>query len=305
MRILIVDDSRAMQTIVRRGLEKAGYQDLETRLASDGAEALDIIRIWEPHLVLSDWHMPGMTGMELLDELNRQMLSINVGFVTTETSSARINQAMSAGAKFFVHKPFEFESLHNALLPFIPNGAGSAGPKDKEPQKEEPAKKEANDILLPNASALSKMINGFSSREIFIEPIAPVPLYRENFPYLLGLFSDEAEQVVRSVCIFDLQSASVVGGVVLDMDNESVRRSMAGKTLSKELIGACQRIYRLTSAIMRNKTTGQDLHMLSANLVTQPFPKLDLLFQKPSSQRVDFEVAVAGYGQGNVTIVAS
>ncbi|OMH25590.1 response regulator [Motiliproteus sp. MSK22-1] len=304
MRILIVDDSRAMQTIVRRGLEKAGYQDMEIRLANDGIEALDIIRVWEPNLVLSDWHMPGMTGMELLTELNRQMLSINVGFVTTETSNSRINQAMSAGAKFFVHKPFDLETLHKAIVPFIPSQSGPPS-KEQDETEEQGSKRDAMDIVLPNASAYSKVVNGFTNQEIFVESIEPIPMYEDNFPYLLGLFSDEAQQVVRAVCILDIQSASVIGGALLGMDGESVRRIIASKSLPKELIGACQRMYRVTSAIMRNQSTGHDLHMLSANLVTQSFPKLELLFQKPASQRVDFEVAVSGYGQGNVTIVAS
>jgi CheY-like chemotaxis protein len=58
-KILIVDDSKAMQTIVNRGIQAMGYSEIETRLASDGNEALDICRTWEPELVLCDWHMPG------------------------------------------------------------------------------------------------------------------------------------------------------------------------------------------------------------------------------------------------------
>ncbi|MEH6625380.1 MAG: response regulator [Motiliproteus sp.] len=303
MRILIVDDSRAMQTIVRRGLEKAGYQNLVTRIASDGNEALDIIRVWEPNLVLSDWHMPGMNGMELLSALNREMLSINVGFVTTETSSNCINQAMTDGAKFFVHKPFDFDDLYEAIVPFIPQH--KADNNGQALQQEQQPKKDATNILLPSASAFSKVINGFSDAEIFVEPIDPVPLYQENFPYLLGLFSDHSEQVVRAVCVLDIHSASIISGALLNRKSEGVRQSIASKVLSKEMVGACKRVYGLTSAMMRNNATGKDLHLLGTNVVTQPFAKLDMLFNKPASQRVDFEIGVSGYGQGNVTIVAS
>lgn len=66
VRFLIVDDSKAMQTIVRRTLVAAGYTDHEFQYAYNGQEALEIITEWKPDIVLSDWHMPEMTGIELL-----------------------------------------------------------------------------------------------------------------------------------------------------------------------------------------------------------------------------------------------
>ena len=117
MKFLIVDDSQAMQTIVRRQLEKAGYHGVEFKTAYDGEEALEVIRNWEPDLVISDWHMPQMTGLELLQEIQTQMLNINVGLVTTETSSAKVTEALEAGALFVVHKPFETDCPSFAPFP--------------------------------------------------------------------------------------------------------------------------------------------------------------------------------------------
>ena len=119
LRILIVDDSRAMQSIVRRGILAAGYSDLDIRTASDGVEALDIIRVWEPELVLSDWHMPNMNGLELLAALRREAFPVKIGFVTTEHEPERVKIALDAGAQFVVSKPFTNEELLKAVMPVL------------------------------------------------------------------------------------------------------------------------------------------------------------------------------------------
>jgi CheY-like chemotaxis protein len=57
MKFLIVDDSRAVQTIIKRILENTGYREIELRTALNGDEALAILEGWQPDLVLTDWHM--------------------------------------------------------------------------------------------------------------------------------------------------------------------------------------------------------------------------------------------------------
>jgi CheY-like chemotaxis protein len=71
MKFLIVDDSRAVQTIIKRILENTGYREIELRTALNGDEALAILEGWQPDLVLTDWHMPGMTGLELLQTIRQ------------------------------------------------------------------------------------------------------------------------------------------------------------------------------------------------------------------------------------------
>ena len=66
MKILIVDDSKAMQQIVKRGLEKLGYDDLEIVLASSGIAELKLAKERKQTLILSDWLMLEMRGLELI-----------------------------------------------------------------------------------------------------------------------------------------------------------------------------------------------------------------------------------------------
>jgi two-component system, chemotaxis family, chemotaxis protein CheY len=119
MKILIVDDSAAMRMIVKKTLRLAGFDGHEISEAEDGAKALAVIQSAAPDLVLSDWNMPNMTGIELLEKLAAAGSRGTFGFVTTEATAEMRARAASAGAKFLISKPFTPESFKAALDPFI------------------------------------------------------------------------------------------------------------------------------------------------------------------------------------------
>jgi two-component system chemotaxis response regulator CheY len=115
VKILVVDDSKAMRLIVRRTLRQAGFENCEVAEAADGKLALDAIRAAPPDLVLSDWNMPEMTGIELLEELRREGMNVRFGFVTTEGTPDMRTRALEAGASFLLAKPFTPEQLRETL----------------------------------------------------------------------------------------------------------------------------------------------------------------------------------------------
>jgi len=117
--ILIVDDSKAMRLIVRRTLRQAGFGDYEVREACNGREALDEISKAPPALVISDWNMPEMNGIELLNELNARNLKVRFGFVTTEGTPDMRAIADQAGALFLIAKPFTPEQFETTLKPLL------------------------------------------------------------------------------------------------------------------------------------------------------------------------------------------
>ena len=106
MDILIVDDSRAMRLIVKRTLRQAGYGDATVREAANGDEALAAVTDRCPDLVLSDWNMPGMNGLELLQAIKAQGLVLKFGFVTSEGTPEMRRRAADNGAAFLIAKPF-------------------------------------------------------------------------------------------------------------------------------------------------------------------------------------------------------
>jgi two-component system, chemotaxis family, chemotaxis protein CheY len=115
VKIMIVDDSTAMRMIVRKTLRLAGFEGHDFSEADDGMKALAAIKASRPDLVLSDWNMPNMTGVELLEALTKEGIKVKFGFVTTEATPEMRQRATAAGASFLISKPFTPESFQAAL----------------------------------------------------------------------------------------------------------------------------------------------------------------------------------------------
>jgi two-component system chemotaxis response regulator CheY len=112
MSILVVDDSRAMRMIVMRTIRQAGYPDHEIVQAENGQQALDTITGGlSPELVLSDWNMPELSGIEFLQALRAGGSTAPFGFVTSESTPTMREQATDAGALFLIAKPFTVEAF--------------------------------------------------------------------------------------------------------------------------------------------------------------------------------------------------
>jgi two-component system chemotaxis response regulator CheY len=119
MKILIVDDSKAMRMIVRRQLNEIGLEDAEYFEAASGVEGMTVVKEQQPDLVLSDWNMPEMSGIEMLEALNAEGVSVKLGFVTSESQDSYKDRAMQAGAMFLISKPFNAETFKRALGQFV------------------------------------------------------------------------------------------------------------------------------------------------------------------------------------------
>ena len=115
MKILVTDDSRVMRQIVIRTLRQAGYDDHDIIQAADGKEAFDMVASEQPDLVLSDWNMPEMTGIECLEALRASGSQVKFGFVTSEGSPEMREKAANAGALFLIAKPFNEDTFKEAL----------------------------------------------------------------------------------------------------------------------------------------------------------------------------------------------
>jgi len=105
-RVLVVDDSRLQRRILAALLKKWGFAVIE---AASGAQALEICRDMPPDLVLSDWMMPGMSGLEFCDAF-RQMTRNNYGYfilLTSKSDKAEIANGLDAGADDFLTKPVD------------------------------------------------------------------------------------------------------------------------------------------------------------------------------------------------------
>jgi two-component system chemotaxis response regulator CheY len=119
MKILIADDSRAMRQVIAHMLREAGFRGHQILEAKDGAQALEVVAADEPDLIISDWNMPEMTGIEFLQKLREADNQTPFGFVTTEVSAAMRSLATASGARFLIGKPFTSDDFHDALCDVI------------------------------------------------------------------------------------------------------------------------------------------------------------------------------------------
>jgi len=115
MKILIVDDSRVMRQIVTRTLRQAGFTGHELVEAADGQQGLAAVMEHAPQLVLSDWNMPEMNGIDMLQALRARGEDVPFAFVTSEGSPEMVGRAEAAGAMFVITKPFTAESFRDKL----------------------------------------------------------------------------------------------------------------------------------------------------------------------------------------------
>lgn len=111
---LVVDDSKVIRKVARHILESLAFAVSE---AADGREALDKCMADMPDIVLLDWNMPHMNGLEFLKELTSRNVPSppKIIFCTTENGLAHIRAAVDAGADEYVMKPFDRETLETKL----------------------------------------------------------------------------------------------------------------------------------------------------------------------------------------------
>ena len=110
---LVVDDSKVIRKVARHILEGLDFQ---VREAADGREALDACTAERPDVILLDWNMPVMGGMDFLAALNNTALERpKVVFCTTENGVGHIRAALDAGADEYIMKPFDRETLATKL----------------------------------------------------------------------------------------------------------------------------------------------------------------------------------------------
>ncbi len=119
MKILIADDSRVMRQIVARTLRQAGFRGHELIEAENGRRAYEAVLLENPGVVLSDWNMPQMSGLELLYALRSAGHQVPFVFVTSEASSKMRETALEAGALFMITKPFTADEFGRVLEPLL------------------------------------------------------------------------------------------------------------------------------------------------------------------------------------------
>ncbi len=115
MNVLIVDDYKTMLRIIRNLLKQIEYNNVDE--ATDGAEALARLRSGNYGLVISDWNMQPMTGLQLLQEVraDARLKSVPFIMITAESKAENVVAAKQAGGSNYIVKPFNAETLRDKI----------------------------------------------------------------------------------------------------------------------------------------------------------------------------------------------
>ncbi|MBP9218440.1 MAG: chemotaxis response regulator CheY [Sterolibacterium sp.] len=127
IKFLVVDDFSTMRRIVRNLLKELGYTNVEE--AEDGALALQKLRGGGFNFVVSDWNMPNMDGLQLLQSIraSAELRSLPVLMITAEAKKENIIAAAQAGANGYIVKPFTAATLNEKLSKIFEKIGQAAG----------------------------------------------------------------------------------------------------------------------------------------------------------------------------------
>jgi two-component system, chemotaxis family, chemotaxis protein CheY len=117
-KVLVADDSGVMRKIITRSLNAFSITDITE--APDGAAAWECFQKDTFSLVLTDWNMPNMSGIDLLRAIRKSGSDVPVILVTTEAEKTRVIEAIEAGVSDYLVKPFEPETLRGKLEKYAP-----------------------------------------------------------------------------------------------------------------------------------------------------------------------------------------
>lgn len=119
--ILIVDDSTPMRAVIKKIVKASGVNVGQFFEAANGIEALEILNQEWLDLVLTDYNMPDMNGLELVEEMKKdeELKSVPVVMITTEGSRERVEEFMEKGVLDYIKKPFTPEQIKQKLMQII------------------------------------------------------------------------------------------------------------------------------------------------------------------------------------------
>ena len=297
-RVLIVDDSRAIQAIIRRILQ-GGRElgPLQIQTASDGAEALERMHDFKPDLVVSDWHMPGVSGIEMLQTL-RQIGQghVPVGFVTTETNAQCLNQARSNGAAFVVHKPFDEATLRRVVHDSL---YGQSALREQAQQRK------AAEALTP-AAVLPGALQSLGLAQQQLHALLCTRSFDllkseerhdfEQYPLLVGLYGCTGRKTAYAVGLLDATAVAMIGGMALALGKQEIMKALQARQPSPRMVEEAERYLRSMATVLHKPGPGSEAQLGSARLAPQPFEKLLQVLQQPSA-RTDLSLTLPLLGK--------
>jgi CheY-like chemotaxis protein len=306
--IVVVDDSRAIQSIVTRVLKGSHLRDASIHGFSCGQDALEYVSENGADLVITDWHMPGMSGIELMQAVRQRSTGrIKVGMVTSEIDRERLQSAEQHGAAFIVNKPFTERALLDAVngalgTGDVPDGSppGPGRPADAEGASSDRAARpdSPRDASSPLAEprqddTLQVLQEGLARHfgPIRLRLVAR-PDARELDEKVLLTLLVRADGRPAKLAVLDLRTVVMLAAGALQSPPAIVRPMMGCPKPGPEAVAPVELFLKSIAPRIAPDTV-----KVQSSFVSSTMPKLRDRFARPECSRT-FKLQVPGYGEG-------
>lgn len=296
VRILVVDDSKATLEIVRRSLEGFCYRNLSIRKTNNPIDALSIIGQWQPHILLTDWNMPELSGIALIKAIRKKQLKTQIGMITTVEEQQQLELALQAGANFVLNKPFDDQQLYEKLLPLVQGVEQSEIMLDEIDELSE-------GLALPSLNTLEQTFKNLVNSDIEIQKIKAQSFDESKLPCIMAVFEDTETQKIRSVVLLDMYAACVLAKSNPDVTLGHIQRVIKSKRPSKYVMNTSQEILAKAAVAFLDHQSRKSLRLKNANFIDKSFAKLEKLYNTPANRRIDISCQITPLAQGKLTII--
>ncbi|KID56268.1 hypothetical protein N473_15865 [Pseudoalteromonas luteoviolacea CPMOR-1] len=296
MKVLIVDDSHATCEIIRRALQQFTYRKLFISCSNSVDDALERIELWQPQIILTDWHMPDKTGIELLQVVGTAYPEILIGMISTVDEEEQINYAKSMGCAFFLSKPFADSELRKIMMPLVKDLEA----KEFMLEQEVPIKE---GLALPKTDFLERLMQKNISESLTLKPIRAQSLDESKLPCVMVVYAERGSQKVRVICVLDVYATCVLASSVEVIPEDEAQRAIHMNQINSHIMTACKEALGKTAYAFLDNQSKMSLFVRSCKCVYTHHPKLELMYKYPLDSRIDLSCEREGMAQGKMLIV--
>lgn len=283
MKVLVVDDSRAMRMIVGRELREVPL--VEDCCEADSAEAaVEVLGATPIDLVVCDWNMGGMSGLELLQALRTAGWGVPFGFVTSERDETIVEQAMAAGAAFVLAKPFRPDELREKVAAVL-SGAT-------------PAARRAAAVHAERPEALQRLLEELLRRPVQVVQVAEGPP-RQSARWTARYVDGTGRQV--ALCVVEMPLALAMSAALTMMPPSSGTEWASSGALPDALAENLHEVTNVMATAVQAGGARCTLSELAGFAPGEQLPGIEQIRAASSSE--SFEVDVEGYGAGRLSLV--
>ena len=292
MKVLIVDDSKAMQNIVTKSMKSIGYQDAEYLYAADGEEALGVIGAENPDLILTDMHMPNMTGLDLLTELRKQKIATKLIMLSIDNSEETQEAISTAGVSYYLKKPFTADQLFTAVSSTIDKKLTKSATPKSEIQK-----------LFPTRLFIERALNSLTETKVEWHEISFDDVDFSVSPFFGVTFQDQDDHVIAATfmdCLAANTIAAIMSKTPLDLATTLSQNHIIDDNCKKNILAFAE----LFSSLCQPLASGKPINVHSEQFAEDPVAHL-----KPHLERAKDNAIVhsihCGPSQGGKVIFVS